>query len=350
MIGSPRPLVTVYDVALLDLDGVVYLGEEPIDGVPAALQAARAAGMRLGFVTNNASRTPAQVVALLAGMGVPARDEEVITSAHAAAHFLADVLAAGSPVLVLGTTGLIEAVAERGLKPVFSATESPAAVVQGFSPDLNWKALAEGMVAIRSGARWVATNLDPSVPSPRGPLPGNGALVAALRHASGLSPESTGKPDPRMHAESVQRSGAKNPLVVGDRLDTDIEGAQRANCASLLVFSGVTTASDLLAALPMHRPEFIGQDAAALLWAHPEVSVEGTVFRCGRARVETRGDVLTAFGGDGGEGDAGDGLDLLRALAHAFWSAAESSAGPIEVVAADEAVGAELRELGVALR
>src|ERR1022692_535409 len=182
MIASTQPLARAYDVALLDLDGVVYLGEEPISGVPDALQAARAAGMRLGFVTNNASRTPAQVVALLGRMGVPALDEEVITSSHAAAHYLADVLPAGSPVLVLGTTGLIEAITERGLTPVFCAADLPAAVVQGFSSDLDWKALAEGMVAIRAGARWVATNLDPSVPSPRGPLPGNGALVAALRH------------------------------------------------------------------------------------------------------------------------------------------------------------------------
>src|SRR6185437_1343231 len=132
-------------------------------------------------------------------------------------------------VLVVGTTGLIEALRERGLNPVESADESPQAVVQGYSPLTDWAKLAEGAVAINRGLLWVATNLDPTVPSPRGPLPGNGSLVAALRHATGAEPVATGKPDPTMHRESVQRSAAERPIVVGDRLDTDIEGATRAD-------------------------------------------------------------------------------------------------------------------------
>jgi glycerol 3-phosphatase-2 len=350
VIESTRALAEAYDVALLDLDGVVYLGEEPIPGVPEALSRVREAGMRLAFVTNNASRTPPQVVALLGRMGVPAEPEEVITSSHAAAHFLADALPAGAAVLVIGTTGLIEAVAERGLRPVFTADDAPAAVVQGFSSAVGWSDLAEAMVAIRAGARWVATNLDPSVPSPRGPLPGNGALVAALRQATGLSPESTGKPDPRMHAESVQRSGARNPIVVGDRLDTDIEGAQRAGCASLLVLTGVTSPADLLAAPPQHRPEFVGHDAGALLRAHPAIDSSPEDVRCGRATVRVQGATLTLSAADSKQPDAPggvDGLDPLRALAHAAWIASDSGAGPLRVRAADEPSATALAELGL---
>ncbi len=312
MISSQTPLTDLYDVALLDLDGVVYLGEEPIDGVPAALEQARAAGMRLAFVTNNASRTPAQVAELLGRVGVPAQAEEVVTSAQAAAHYLADRLPAGSRVLVLGTTGLVEAITERGLVPVFSADEDPAAVVQGFFPDVSWPSLSEGAVAIRRGAFWLATNLDSTVPSSRGPLPGNGSLVAALRHATGVTPAATGKPDPSMHRESVERSESQTPIVVGDRLDTDIEGASRVGCPSLLVLTGVTTAAGLLVAPPQHRPSYLGRDVSALLEPHPEVSVSGDVIRCRRAEVRRDGDALVLTAGD-------DALDCLRALATAAW-------------------------------
>ena len=237
---SERALMHLHDVAMLDLDGVVYVGAGAVPAAPLALAAAREAGMRLAFVTNNAARPPAAVVAHLVELGIPAVVEEVITSAQTAAHYLARQLPPGSPVLVIGTTGLVEALQERGLTPVFSAEDQPLAVVQGYSPELSWRQLAEGMVAIRQGAQWVATNLDATVPSPRGPLPGNGSLVAALRHATGIEPFATGKPDPTMHAETVERTRAQRPIVVGDRLDTDIEGATRVGCASLLVLSGVT--------------------------------------------------------------------------------------------------------------
>jgi HAD superfamily hydrolase (TIGR01450 family) len=356
MLGSPESLVARYDVALLDLDGVVYLGEQAIDGVPQALAAARRAGMRLAFVTNNASRTPDQVASLLRRLQIPAEPADVITSSHAAAHFLADRLPPGAPVLVLGTTGLLEAIAERGLTPVSSADDSPLAVVQGYSPDLDWHALAEGMVAIRHGARWVATNLDPTVPSPRGPLPGNGSLVAALVHATGLSPEATGKPDPTMHAESVQRSGAKHPIVVGDRLDTDIEGARRVECASLLVLTGVTTAAELIAAQALHRPDFIGADVSALLNSHPEVSVSGPLVRCRAARVSVEDDclVLTVASRQvpesdtkGGSSDDSDGLDALRCLAVAGWIAADRGGHLRSVTGADHASRSEIKRLGL---
>jgi HAD superfamily hydrolase (TIGR01450 family) len=319
LLSSAQCLAERYDVALLDLDGVVYLAEQPVPGAAAALAAARERGMRLAFVTNNASRTPAQVAALLDKVGVPADPAEVVTSAQAAAHYLADRLPAGSPVLVLGTTGLVEAVNERGLRPVFSADDRPAAVVQGFFPDITWRELAEAMLAIRHGAFWLATNLDATVPSPRGALPGNGALVAALQHALGQPPAAaTGKPDPSMHAESVERSGAKAPLVVGDRLDTDIEGATRVGCPSLLVLTGVTSSSMLLTAPPEYRPSYLGRDLGALLHPHPEVTVgNDSDVRCGTALVRTDGEGLLLAG-------VTDELDALRALAVASWLASDA--------------------------
>lgn len=336
MIGSRQTLARRYDVALLDLDGVVYVGEQAVPGAEPALSAARSAGMRLAFVTNNASRTPQQVAELLHKVGVPAEADEVITSAQAAAHYLADRLPACSKVLVLGTTGLIDAVTERGLRPVFSAEDEPVAVVQGFYPGLDWKALAEGCIAIRQGALWLATNLDATVPSPRGPLPGNGSLVAALQHATGVIPAATGKPDPAMHAESVQRSGAKHPIVVGDRLDTDIEGARRADCVSLLVLTGVTTPADLLTASPLHRPDYLSADVSGLLNEHPEPVVADGVIRCGSATVRIFGSELELSGTRPGEGD---GLNPLRALAVAGWQLMDAGSTVTAVRAGDDASG-----------
>ena len=340
-------LATSFDVALLDLDGVVYVGAHAVPGAPEALAEARRAGMRLAFVTNNAARTPQSVAEHLTALSIPAEAAEVITSSQAAAHHLADRLPAGAPVLVVGTTGLVEALRERGLTPVFSADEQPQAVVQGYSPDLDWKQLAEGAVAIRAGAVWVATNLDPTVPSPRGPLPGNGSLVAALRHATGSTPIATGKPDPTMHRESVQRSAAQRPIVVGDRLDTDIEGAAAVGCPSLLVFSGVTTTAELVAAEPRHRPDYIAPTVAGLLSAHPPVEVSGPVARCGAWTATADAGALLLAHGDG-QPSGVDDLDPLRALCSAAWSAA-GAAEDVEwsVHAADDSAAAQLDDLGL---
>ncbi len=263
LLSCPEPLAARYDVALLDLDGVVYIGPDAVPGAPRALERARGAGMRLAFVTNNAARAPAAVADHLRSLGVPVETSEVVTSAQAAAHHLAERLPPHSRVLVVGTTGLLEALTERGLVPVSSADDDPAALVQGYSPDLDWHMLAEAAVAIRRGVPWVATNLDATVPSTRGPLPGNGSMVAALRHATGRTPVSVGKPAPAMHREAVERSGAKRPLVTGDRLDTDIEGANAAGCHSLLVLTGVTAPAALLAASPRCRPSYVAADLQA---------------------------------------------------------------------------------------
>jgi glycerol 3-phosphatase-2 len=322
--GSAKALDERFDVALLDLDGVVYVGPDAVPGAPEALAEARNRGMRLAFVTNNAARPPEVVAAHLTELGIAAEPGEVITSAQAAAHYLADRLPVGSPVLVVGTTGLIEALTERGLTPVHSADDNPVAVVQGYSPDLNWHQLAEGAVAIRSGALWVATNLDPTVPSARGPLPGNGSLVAALRHATGVTPVSTGKPDPTMHRESVERSGAQRPIVVGDRLDTDIEGARAVGCASLLVLTGVTTAADLIGAGDGLRPDYVAADLAGVLHSHPAPELlDGGAAQCGGWLVRVDADELRLSRTADPREEAVDSLDPLRALCAAAWAAAD---------------------------
>ncbi|HET6910403.1 MAG TPA: HAD-IIA family hydrolase [Mycobacteriales bacterium] len=269
----PR-LVERYDALLVDLDGVVHLGDQPIAAAGPALGEVRDAGCRVVFVTNNASRTAAQVADSLHAMGVHAETGEVLTSSMAAADELARMLPPGATVLVVGGEGLREPVAAAGLQPTASADDHPAAVVQGWSPDLSWALLAEAAVAVRRGARWVATNRDATLPSPRGPLPGNGAMIGAVALATGEQPVVVGKPEPALFRSATALAGANKPLVVGDRLDTDIAGANRAGLPSLLVLTGVSKALDLLAAPADQRPTYVGTDLSAALG--PAVELDGT--------------------------------------------------------------------------
>jgi HAD superfamily hydrolase (TIGR01450 family) len=346
--GSSAPLASRYDVALLDLDGVVYLGRAAVTGAPQALASAREHGMRLAFVTNNAARTPEQVAAQLRELGVPADPWEVITSSQAAAHYLAERLPARARVLVIGADGLVEALRERDLVPVFSADDEPAAVVQGYSPDTNWRMLAEGAIAIQRGVPWVATNIDATLPSARGPLPGNGSLVAALRHATGATPVVTGKPEPTMHRETVERSGAQHPIVVGDRLDTDVEGARAVGCPSLLVLTGVTTPALLLEAPERLRPDYIAADLGGLLIAHPEPIVDRAGARCGVWSATRNGTALTLRAATSGtDRSTGDELDALRALCAAAWTWS-NDAGVVRVEGTDADANAVLGRLSLA--
>ena len=270
--GCPDPLSQVYDVALLDLDGVVYLGDAAVPGAPQALAKAADAGMRLAYVTNNSSRTPAAIAAQIASFGVPATSADVVTSAQAAATLLAGRLEPGSAVLVVGGNGLRAAVRERGFRPVTTALERPAAVVQGFAPGIGYSLLCEGALAVQDGAWFVASNGDATMPTGRGRQPGNGALSQVIVYATGKQPVVAGKPEPPLHAEAVARTGARNPLVVGDRLDTDIEGAVRAGAPSLLVLTGVTRAEDAVLAGPRQRPTYLAADLSGLLAPHPPIA------------------------------------------------------------------------------
>ena len=336
-LGCDSPLSEHYDAALLDLDGVVYLGGTPIQGAADALATATASGMRRAFVTNNASRTPNAIAAQLSGMGVPAAGTDVVTSAQAAAHLIADKFPAGSRVLVVGGMGLRIAVRERGLCPVSTAASQPLAVVQGYAPDISYGLLAEAALAIRAGAWYVASNADVTLPTTRGPLPGNGSLVQVLVTATGQQPVVAGKPEPPLHAESVERVAARHPLVVGDRLDTDIAGAFRGGSDSLLVLTGVSRPADVLLAPPRQRPSYLAADLAGLNTAHPGVTQSADGFSCG-------GWTAAAAAGDGWlrVSGSGDKLDGLRALCAAAWSASApgSGGGPAARQAAEQAVRA----------
>jgi glycerol-1-phosphatase len=267
-------LVDGYDLVVFDLDGVIYLIDKPIDGAAEAVERLRADGTAVAFATNNASRRAADVAALLTGMGVSASADEVLTSAGAAAAMLAERLPAGAPVLVVGAEALRAEVRDAGLTVVATFEESPSAVVQGYGPDVGWRILAEAALSVRAGATWMATNTDRTLPSPRGPLPGNGSLVAVLRTALDREPDVVvGKPAPALFTTAASLSKAQRPLVVGDRLDTDIEGAVGAGMDSMLVLTGVSGPAELLTSPPQRRPTFVADDVSGLFVAEEDVRV-----------------------------------------------------------------------------
>ena len=312
--GSADPLDTAYDVALLDLDGTVYLSGAAIPGAPEALRKADAAGMRLAYVTNNAFRTPAAIAELLTGFGVAATPNDVVTSAQAAARLLAERLPAGATVLVVGGNGLRAALRERGLRPGSNAAARPRAVVQGYSPNIDYSLLTEGGLAVAAGALFVASNADLTLPSSRGNQPGNGSFIQVIATATGVKPLVAGKPEPPLHHESVLRTGAKHPLVVGDRLDTDIESACRVDADSLLVLTGVTGLTEAVLASPEQRPTYIAEDLAGLLEPHPAVTSDDGEFACADWTARLNGNQLELTG-------SGQRIDGLRALCAAAWSA-----------------------------
>ncbi|PZM97459.1 MAG: HAD family hydrolase, partial [Actinobacteria bacterium] len=291
-----------------------------------------------------ASRRAAEVAELLAGMGVPATAAQVLTSAGAAAALLAERFPAGTPVLVVGSPALHAEVRAVGLEPVDRADRDPRAVIQGYGPQVSWGELAEASVAIRAGALWVATNTDRTLPSPRGPLPGNGALVAALQAALGRDPDViVGKPAPALFTTAAR--AASRPLVVGDRLDTDIEGAVRAGMDSLLVLTGVTGAVELLTAPTHRRPTYVAADLGGLFAPAETLRVSGP--ECGGWRATVDGPGLR-LDGDGAV------VDALRALCAAAWSSPElipragASAGQLPpVTAGSREAEAVLHELGL---
>lgn len=334
--STDLPLTEIYDVALLDLDGVVYVGVEPVPGVAAAIAAVRETGMRPTFVTNNASRRASEVADLLSGMGVPATPEDVVTSAQAAAQLLGKRIPAGSAVLVVGTEALVEEVRAVGLAPVRTADPLPAAVVQGYGPNVGYHDLAEATVAIRGGAMWVATNTDGTLPSPRGPLPGNGALVAALQVATGVQPEVVGKPQPGLLQACLERTGARRPLMVGDRLDTDIAGAVAIGADSMVVLTGLTTPATLLQAAEGQRPTYIAYDLTGLVQAHPAVQINDGAASCTGFVASWDGPDLIL------SGRGAEPLDALRTLCAASWAADRS---PGTVRAADNTAKRALEAL-----
>lgn len=257
-----------YDALLLDLDGTLYRGG---DEVPGAVEALGLGSQHLLYVTNNASRSPSAVAYHLSKLGFTATESDVVTSSQAAAHLLRERLEPGDTVLVIGTDALADEVIAVGLTPTRTASDNPRAVVQGHSPETAWPILAEAAYAIRDGALWVAANTDTTLPTERGLAPGNGAMVAALRVATDTEPLVAGKPAAPLVEDALQRCGSRNCLVVGDRLDTDIAGANEVGLDSLLVLTGVSTPQDLLRAEPHERPTHLALSLDALNRPAPSV-------------------------------------------------------------------------------
>ena len=259
-----------HDGLVLDLDGVVYRGRRAVAGAVDALAALAAARVPVAYATNNAWRPPQEVAEQLTGLGIPTTADQVVTSAEIAVDLTAAAVDPGASVLVVGGPGLRQAVASRGFRLVSRTADSPAAVVQGFAPDTAWRDLAEASYAVQNGAIWVATNTDLTFPSEWGIAPGNGALVAAVSAATGRLPLVAGKPAPAMLLAAARRTGARQVLVVGDRLDSDIAGAHAAGLGSALVLTGVSTAEMSTAAPRGQRPGFVADDLLALVegrWA-----------------------------------------------------------------------------------
>lgn len=314
LLASAEPLCVRYDCAMLDLDGVVYRGKQAVPDAADLLGRARSAGMTLAFVTNNAARTPAAVAQQLRDLGVEADESDVVTSAQAAAREVAGRVPAGSPVLVVGGEGLEVALQERGLTPVSTLAEKPVAVVQGFHPDVGWRQLAEGAYAVTGGVPWVASNLDLTVPTSDGIAPGNGTLVAAVAAAVGHGPDVVaGKPYRPLFDETLLRIGAERPIVVGDRLDTDIAGAVTCGADSLLVMTGVTDVAALCEAEPGSRPSYLAWTLDGLLTGHQPPELDGAAWVLDDWSVSTADDRLDVES-RGSDRDAG-----LRCVAAAAW-------------------------------
>ncbi len=329
MLGtSDQALSGAYDLAMLDLDGVVYVSGDAVPGASEHLAAARSAGMRLAFITNNAARPPATVAAHLRDLGVDAATEDVVTSAQAAARVLLDRFGAGESVVCLGSDGLRESLVAAGLTPV-GVDDDAVAIATGYGPEVRWSEIMRAAVRIRDGLPWVASNTDATIPTAFGVAPGHGVQVDMLRRFAGVDPVVAGKPERPLLDETVRRVGGQRPLMVGDRLDTDIEGARRVGVDSLLVLTGVTRLPELVAAMPAERPTYIAPDLAGLLVAHaaPETSDGSWVLGDWRAQVregalEVRGD--------------GSVEDWWRVVAAAAWSHLDEAGEPAQVSGLEE--------------
>lgn len=314
---GPAPIDGV-DVVLADLDGVIYAGAGAIPHAVESFTRAASEGRRLGYITNNASRTDATVAAHLSSLGLPTQPTDVVTSPQAAVRLLAQQVAPGATVLVVGGEGLVVELEKAGYVVTRSADDNPAAVVQGFAPEVAWTDLAEAAYALATpedegGIPWIATNTDWTIPQARGIAPGNGTLVSAVHTAVGRLATVAGKPEAPIFHTAVARFGASKPLFVGDRLDTDIQGAQAAGIDSALVLTGIDRPKHVLAAPSHSRPTYVLSDLRELFEPYPVVKQKGDVTIVRDASVRISGPDIEIL-------SEGSDIDLLRAAAHAIWA------------------------------
>ncbi|WP_237111490.1 HAD-IIA family hydrolase [Nocardioides sp. WS12] len=329
LLTSSRPLSAAYDLAMLDLDGVVYIGAAAVPGAAGHIADVRTAGMRVAFITNNASRPPTAVAEHLTELGVPASTTDVVTSAQAAAHLLVERFGVGARIVCLGGPGLRAALEEIGLVPV-DVDDDADAVASGYGPELRWKEIMRAAVRIKDGVPWVASNTDTTIPTSFGVAPGHGVLVEMVERFAGISPVVAGKPERPLLDETVRRVGGDRPLMVGDRLDTDIEGAHNAGVDSLLVLTGVTGIEELVAAPPSLRPSYISPDLGGLGRAHRIPERDGDLWVLGGWRAHARDGRLEL---DQVAPDA-DPADWWRVAADAAWRHLDATGTVVDLTAA----------------
>ena len=269
-----------YDSVILDLDGVVYIGDHGVEHAVSSLNSLQS-DVAVTAATNNASRTSQTVAKHLRELGLHIEDEDVVTSAQAGAQLLSRLIPADSRVLAVGGDGVAQALIDVGLHPL-RATRDHASnhtialvvsgVMQGHGFDTSWWDLSTASWAIARDAHWIATNRDLTVPTPFGLGPGNGSLVGALEQVTGSSPLVAGKPEPTLFTETKIRKNLSNPLVIGDRLDTDIDGAIAAGMDSLLVLTGIHQIDDVMKRPKESWPTYIATDLRQLLDELPPTS------------------------------------------------------------------------------
>ncbi|WP_299928096.1 HAD-IIA family hydrolase [uncultured Nocardioides sp.] len=333
---SAAPLVEAHDLVMFDLDGVVYVGGEAIEGVAEVIDRVRGSGRHVAFVTNNASRTPDEVAAKLTKVGVAAEPGDVVTSAQAAARLLAEEHGEGARVLLLGGEGLRVALLEAGLVPV-EDPDGAVAVASGYGPDVRWRDIMRAATLVRDGLPYVASNTDLTIPTPYGLAPGHGVLVRTITGFAGVDAIVAGKPERPLMEETVLRVGGDRPLMIGDRLDTDIEGAHAIDAPSLLVLTGVTWLEELAAAQPALRPTYVSPTLAGLFEPHPVPSVTG-------GDVELGGWTATVEDGRLDVAGAGSDADWWRVAATACWRHLDDTGGPADV--SDTKPPGPVRQLG----
>ena len=330
--NTDRPVAETYRLALLDLDGVVYRGKNPVDHAAASIRAAEAAGMTIEYTTNNSSRFQRVVADQLHGFDLDVEPRQVITSSVVAARMVARHMPAGAKVLVLGAAHLREEVAAAGLTVVESAADEPAAVIQGWYPDMTWSQMAEVAYAVERGATYFVTNRDLTIPREMGIAPGCGSMIQAVMNATGVEPvASAGKPESAMYDEARLLAAGDDAqpvdkalcLAIGDRLDTDIEAGTRGGYDALAVLTGVTNPRELMLAPAHLRPSYIVADLRGLLEAQPPVDrLDGGQWRCRDAHA-TLDETTATLGVD----DA-TSMDALRAACCAAWSYADHGGDP----------------------
>ncbi len=251
-----------YKAAILDMDGVIWKADQQIGNLGEVFRSLDDRFSEFVFCTNNSTQPPRHAQQKLSALGVDFPEERIITSSHAVADRLTQRHSPGDHILVIGETGLKEALRNKGF---IISNNHPAAVVVGMDKHFTYQSLCDAVIAIRNGASFYGTNPDMTFPSPEGLIPGAGSIIELIRISSGIEPTIAGKPHPYMLdlAMELMHTSPAETLVIGDRLDTDILGGQAANCPTALVLSGVTDLETLNTS-SIH-PDLVAQDLTSLL-------------------------------------------------------------------------------------